>query len=126
MLITEETQVINNEPFPPEVDIIFPAMSTMYSSTYLYMLCDHRAYMSPESCSKVLGTASKPCDNRDHINQGHVFFFVFHFDLTPFSGGQLSKVSARPTVFNWKNYCCLLYTSPSPRDGLLSRMPSSA
>ena len=22
--------------------------------------------------------------------------------------------------------CCLLYTSPSPRDGLLSRMPSSA
>ena len=24
------------------------------------------------------------------------------------------------------NSCCLLYTSPSPRDGLLSRMPSSA
>ena len=25
-----------------------------------------------------------------------------------------------------KNVDCLLYTSPSPRDGLLSRMPSSA
>ena len=25
-----------------------------------------------------------------------------------------------------KGYACLLYTSPSPRDGLLSRMPSSA
>src|SRR5680860_501210 len=25
-----------------------------------------------------------------------------------------------------RDYCCLLYTSPSPRDGLLSRMPSSA
>ena len=25
-----------------------------------------------------------------------------------------------------RNYLCLLYTSPSPRDGLLSRMPSSA
>ena len=25
-----------------------------------------------------------------------------------------------------KRYYCLLYTSPSPRDGLLSRMPSSA
>ena len=24
------------------------------------------------------------------------------------------------------NFTCLLYTSPSPRDGLLSRMPSSA
>ena len=30
-----------------------------------------------------------------------------------------AKVEAAPTV-------CLLYTSPSPRDGLLSRMPSSA
>ena len=30
-----------------------------------------------------------------------------------------------PTAFEM--YCdCLLYTSPSPRDGLLSRMPSSA
>ena len=26
----------------------------------------------------------------------------------------------------WEGYTCLLYTSPSPRDGLLSRMPSSA
>ena len=26
----------------------------------------------------------------------------------------------------WDSYTCLLYTSPSPRDGLLSRMPSSA
>ena len=29
-----------------------------------------------------------------------------------------------PAVVNI--YTCLLYTSPSPRDGLLSRMPSSA
>ena len=34
-----------------------------------------------------------------------------------------------PPEFNIDNAhlaCCLLYTSPSPRDGLLSRMPSSA
>ena len=35
------------------------------------------------------------------------------------------------SVYDIKNeendsYSCLLYTSPSPRDGLLSRMPSSA
>ena len=29
-------------------------------------------------------------------------------------------------IFEDKIYSCLLYTSPSPRDGLLSRMPSSA
>ena len=27
---------------------------------------------------------------------------------------------------HWGHDICLLYTSPSPRDGLLSRMPSSA
>ena len=27
---------------------------------------------------------------------------------------------------SFMDYACLLYTSPSPRDGLLSRMPSSA
>ena len=39
-----------------------------------------------------------------------------------------------PSACKWKakggllllQYSCLLYTSPSPRDGLLSRMPSSA
>ena len=37
-------------------------------------------------------------------------------------------VDADEEVFEMNNgcICCLLYTSPSPRDGLLSRMPSSA
>ena len=31
------------------------------------------------------------------------------------------------SILGWKSlWACLLYTSPSPRDGLLSRMPSSA
>ena len=39
---------------------------------------------------------------------------------------------AKETLFNWlgqdlnQMYCCLLYTSPSPRDRQKSRMPSSA
>ena len=44
------------------------------------------------------------------------------------------KVPFVKDVFTWVaelfvvliGYTCLLYTSPSPRDGLLSRMPSSA
>ena len=32
----------------------------------------------------------------------------------------------REDVKDFVANCCLLYTSPSPRDGLLSRMPSSA
>ena len=34
--------------------------------------------------------------------------------------------SIQVMVANPPGYGCLLYTSPSPRDGLLSRMPSSA
>ena len=34
--------------------------------------------------------------------------------------------SATGTTVGVLNGICLLYTSPSPRDGLLSRMPSSA
>ena len=55
--------------------------------------------------------------------------------------GEMSLLEGRPTVatvvgqagshwieipFTALNTACLLYTSPSPRDGLLSRMPSSA
>ena len=42
-----------------------------------------------------------------------------------------ARVSGReagdnPTDTAKQNYTCLLYTSPSPRDATLSRMPSSA
>ena len=39
----------------------------------------------------------------------------------PEAGKEISKESPIAVVES-----CLLYTSPSPRDGLLSRMPSSA
>ena len=36
------------------------------------------------------------------------------------------KVKAKGDTHIDLHHTCLLYTSPSPRDGLLSRMPSSA
>ena len=44
-------------------------------------------------------------------------------------GGATSSIPQRDEVydeFNDGNSTCLLYTSPSPRDATLSRMPSSA
>ena len=39
----------------------------------------------------------------------------------------LSALEANAEAFAMEQFMdCLLYTSPSPRDGLLSRMPSSA
>ena len=39
---------------------------------------------------------------------------------------QQSNFNQRNQIVRQDNNNCLLYTSPSPRDGLLSRMPSSA
>ena len=47
--------------------------------------------------------------------------YTFHFPLSFAPHYSLKFARARRN-----HYSCLLYTSPSPRDGLLSRMPSSA
>ena len=40
--------------------------------------------------------------------------------------GIVTATADRPMLFSSLRINCLLYTSPSPRDGILSRMPSSA
>ena len=49
-------------------------------------------------------------------------------DIKPYiePSTQFSQVNRRNQVVLTRCRICLLYTSPSPRDGLLSRMPSSA
>ena len=49
-----------------------------------------------------------------------VDFFTPILD-SPYDWGRVAAANALSDI-----YACLLYTSPSPRDGLLSRMPSSA
>ena len=49
--------------------------------------------------------------------------FGVPFTLSTMSICSIEEVAAKTTKPFW---FCLLYTSPSPRDGLLSRMPSSA
>ena len=54
------------------------------------------------------------------INQADVFKFFEDNDIDEvyLAAAKVGGIHANKT--------CLLYTSPSPRDGLLSRMPSSA
>ena len=53
-----------------------------------------------------------------------------NLQLNSYSGqssvSQLASISSSSFSEVIRGYNCLLYTSPSPRDGLLSRMPSSA
>ena len=39
---------------------------------------------------------------------------------------QLTRDISNPDIIADQQNCCLLYTSPSPRDSIPSRMPSSA
>src|SRR5680860_1824617 len=72
----------------------------------------------------VLILADTTCDNdvieayaiASGIVGGNVSTLILDSDIA----------GASPNEINERGYFCLLYTSPSPRDGLLSRMPSSA
>ena len=52
---------------------------------------------------------------------GGALILPFTMTLDP-----LSAIVLLTSIYCAGTYGCLLYTSPSPRDGLLSRMPSSA
>ena len=43
-----------------------------------------------------------------------------------FPKNKWNTINKRPDVIIFEGWCCLLYTSPSPRDKTVSRMPSSA
>ena len=53
------------------------------------------------------------------------FIFSMQSKWEQICGANVAKHS-KPVRLERKILYCLLYTSPSPRDGLLSRMPSSA
>ena len=75
--------------------------------------------------------------NRDHsLDDGIIQAAYSEFLAYGFQKASLHKIAEKAGVTTgaiytrYKNkdalFACLLYTSPSPRDGLLSRMPSSA
>ena len=63
--------------------------------------------------------------NEEPLRQLAKYLDAANIDLKGFSDDyyrQFSEGTLEPVLRSF----CLLYTSPSPRDGLLSRMPSSA
>ena len=64
---------------------------------------------------------NKPKRTPNHKTKSHVVVAKDGDKVKTIRFGQQGKTGDKTM-----NQTCLLYTSPSPRDGLLSRMPSSA
>ena len=63
---------------------------------------------------------------KEYQNNGVIIIKdIFKDWIEPLRVG-FQKVLDNPSKHGRENVTCLLYTSPSPRDRLLSRMPSSA
>ena len=88
----------------------------------------------------ILGHSEATLPGQDTVNSGDGNDIIFgdlvsfnsvtgegYTSLQAFVGLQTGVETNQVTPSNVHQYItCLLYTSPSPRDGLLSRMPSSA
>ena len=87
------------------------------------------AIMIMNECCADLGvdcTITSGCDGRHMDGSRH-----YKGEAVDFRLREMGDDTAREVVIDFLDrtaglYTCLLYTSPSPRDGLLSRMPSSA
>ena len=60
------------------------------------------------------------------IEECAAFPYGDHDDLVDSTTQAIMRFRQGGLIDHPEDYVCLLYTSPSPRDGLLSRMPSSA
>ena len=72
-------------------------------------------YHRPNDLDGVISLLQEHGDDARVIAGGH--------SLIPLMKLRMAEV---PHLIDLQSISCLLYTSPSPRDGLLSRMPSSA
>ena len=65
--------------------------------------------------------------NYEKSNDGNQFLLIFIDVFSRYlSVYPLKSLKSKDVIPNMKDFFCLLYTSPSPRDKRQSRMPSSA
>ena len=75
---------------------------------------------------EVLEDESPETALRMYVTGGGCSGFQYGFSMEEGQNDDDFEIPAGSTNVLVDSLSCLLYTSPSPRDGLLSRMPSSA
>ena len=106
-------------------------------SSLSFLLLNLTATCDAEFSSKRISPTLLPCPLSCRVHTcprpSALWIGLFHvYTYAPFHPGTILlplaaiQVSSILVYTTYRIYDCLLYTSPSPRDGLLSRMPSSA
>ena len=86
-------------------------------------LHNHSDYSLLDGASQISKIVDRACDlGMDSIALTDHGVMYGVLDLVK----KCKEKGIKPIIGNEMYVICLLYTSPSPRDGLLSRMPSSA
>ena len=67
-----------------------------------------------------------PAINARFANHTIGFFEEFNIGMMGFWNDEIGASNQLTYILSFDSMACLLYTSPSPRDATLSRMPSSA
>ena len=100
--------------------LLFGFLCTLLYTWYLKILEDRvstdKFYISYETINLQIENVMRMGDRWQALGES---LSLFNHNITSETFDILVEPYSRP-------YNCLLYTSPSPRDGLLSRMPSSA
>ena len=75
---------------------------------------------------KIRKSDDRFLSRRDWLHSMHSFYFADHRDPKWDNFGKIRVINEDIISPNAGFNTCLLYTSPSPRDRYISRMPSSA
>ena len=110
------------------------AANRLYDANYYVLNSDFKVYVCIDNGSSgdnLLGNISQDEPTFTDLepskagNSGDGYIWKYLFTVSPSDIIKFDSTEYITVPNNWST-SCLLYTSPSPRDGLLSRMPSSA
>ena len=113
-LHVNEMQVLQLQHAPQNAQMVNVQRMRKFAMMSLYVCFVSTVCYLPHICTHfAIAFTSRPSTGIKHL---HFYTLTLVF----------LNSSLNPVIYCWKMKHCLLYTSPSPRDGLLSRMPSSA
>ena len=129
------TASITDEAFAAAGATIGSASAAFGAELVLKVVAPSEAELAQMNSGAVLVGMLNPFSNETIARMGARGITAFALEAAPRTSRaqSLDVLSSQANIAGYKavllaahHYPCLLYTSPSPRDGLLSRMPSSA